>query len=46
MRELMLKVEYLERSSIYIGKVGEDNSTRIKIDATYWRNKFNNISFE
>ena len=46
MRELMLKVEYLERSSIYIGKVGEDNSTRIKIDAAYWRNKFNNISFE
>ena len=46
MRELMLKVEYLERSSIYIGKVGESNSTRIKIDAVYWRNKFNNISFE
>lgn len=46
MRELMLKVEYLERSSIYIGKVGESNSTRIKIDAVYWRNKFSNISFE
>ena len=46
MRELMLKVEYLERSSIYIGKVGESNSTRIKINAVYWRNKFNNISFE
>ena len=46
MRELMLKVEYLKRSSIYIGKVGESNSTRIKIDAAYWRNKFSNISFE
>ena len=46
MRELMLKVEYLERSSIYIGKVGESNSTRIKIDAVYWKNKFSNISFE
>lgn len=46
MRELMLKVEYLERSSICIGKVGESNSTRIKIDAVYWRNKFSNISFE
>ena len=46
MRELMLKVEYLERSSIYIGKVGESNSTRIKINAAYWRNKFRNISFE
>lgn len=46
MRELMLKVEYLERSSIYIGKVGESNSTRIKIDAVYWRNKFSNISFK
>lgn len=46
MRELMLKVEYLKRSSIYIGKVGESNSTRIKIDAAYWRNKFRNISFE
>lgn len=46
MRELMLKVEYLERSSIYIGKVGESNSSRIKIDAIYWKNKFNNISFE
>lgn len=46
MRELVLKVEYLGRSSIYIGKVGESNSTRIKIDAVYWRNKFNNISFE
>lgn len=42
----MLKVEYLKRSSIYIGKVGESNSTRIKIDTAYWRNKFNNISFE
>lgn len=46
MRELMLKVEYLERSSIYIGKVGESNSTRIKINAVYWKNKFSNISFE
>ena len=46
MRELMLKVEYLERSSICIGRVGESNSTRIKIDAVYWRNKFSNISFE
>lgn len=46
MRELMLKMEYLERSSIYIGKVGESNSTRIKINAVYWRNKFSNISFE
>ena len=46
MRELMLKVEYLKRSSIYIGKVGESNSTRIKIDAVYWKNKFSNISFE
>ena len=46
MRELMLKVEYLKRSSIYIGKVGESNSTRIKINATYWRHKFSNISFK
>ena len=46
MRELVLKVEYLGRSSICIGRVGESNSTRIKIDAVYWRNKFSNISFE
>ena len=46
MRELLLKVEYLERSSIGIGRVGEEDSTRIKIEFSYWKESFPNISFE
>ena len=46
MRQLLIKAEYLQESTTYIGKVGENNATQVKIDTTFWINKFQDIDFE
>lgn len=37
MRQLLMKVEYLKGSSLYIGKVGEERATEVIIDMSYWK---------
>lgn len=46
MRQLLMKVEYLCRSSLYIGKVAEDKATQVVIDTTYWKELYPDLRIE
>lgn len=46
MRQVLMKIEYLKSSSLYIGKVAENKATEVWFDITYWLNKYPDITFE